>query len=145
MFSRKFWWLLVISWCVLIFLLTALPSFTTTHTGAVLKHATEMPIAQVVTVNEILRKCAHITLFGILAVLLYMATGLNIKLAWILATLYGASDELHQLFVPGRGSALRDVAFDSLGAFLLLGIVVLIKRSKWLIKFLAKSGNIETL
>ncbi|HBP63119.1 MAG TPA: VanZ family protein [Desulfosporosinus sp.] len=128
MSSRKFWWSLVISWCILIFMLTALPAFTATHTGVVLEHATQMPVTQVGSANLILRKCTHVTLFGILAVLLYKATGLNIQLAWIMATLYGASDEIHQLFVPGRGSAMQDVAFDSFGAFLLLGVVVLIKR-----------------
>ncbi|KJR49322.1 putative phosphotransbutyrylase [Desulfosporosinus sp. I2] len=102
-----------------------------------MKHATELPTAQAISVNEILRKCAHVTLFGILAVLLYMATGLNIRFAWILATLYGASDELHQLFVPGRGSSWWDVGFDSLGAFLLLGIVILVKRSKLLTRLSA--------
>lgn len=97
MFARKFWWWLVISWCTLIFLLTALPAFTAPHTGVVLEHATQ---TQVGYANLILRKCTHVTLFGILAVLLYKATGLKIQLAWILATLYGASDELHQMFVP---------------------------------------------
>jgi len=109
-------------------MLTALPAFTASHTGVVLEHATRMPITQVGSTNLILRKGAHVSLFGILAVLLYKATGLNIQLAWILATLYGASDEFHQLFVPGRGSAMQNVAFDSFGAFLILGIFVLIKR-----------------
>ena len=103
-----------------------------------MEHATKLPTAQVGIANPILRKCTHIILFGILATLLYKATESNIKLAWILATFYGASDELHQLFVPGRGSSLRDVAFDSFGAFLLLGIVVLINRSELLTKYLAK-------
>ena len=39
-------------------------------------------------------------------------------LAWGIGTLYAAADELHQLFVPGRGPRLYDVGIDSLGAIL---------------------------
>ena len=35
--------------------------------------------------------------------------------AFALGTLYAASDELHQLFVPGRSGELRDVLLDALG------------------------------
>jgi VanZ family protein len=38
--------------------------------------------------------------------------------------LYGLTDELHQLFVPGRAGSFIDLFFDSLGAL----IVGLIKR-----------------
>jgi hypothetical protein len=43
--------------------------------------------------------------------------------AWILATLYSASDEFHQSFVPGRHPAVMDVLIDSLGAAFALFLV----------------------
>lgn len=39
-------------------------------------------------------------------------------IAALLATLYGISDELHQMFVPGRTAAVDDVVADALGALL---------------------------
>lgn len=36
--------------------------------------------------------------------------------AWIIAVLYGVSDEWHQSFVPNRHAELRDLAADGLGA-----------------------------
>lgn len=36
--------------------------------------------------------------------------------AWLMATLYSATDEFHQSFVPGRYPAVTDVLIDSLGA-----------------------------
>lgn len=36
--------------------------------------------------------------------------------AWVIAVAYGASDEFHQSFVPGRTPAVDDVIADALGA-----------------------------
>jgi VanZ family protein len=36
--------------------------------------------------------------------------------AWVMATLYSATDEFHQSFVPGRHPVVTDVLIDSLGA-----------------------------
>ena len=37
-------------------------------------------------------------------------------LAFIISALFGMSDEIHQLFVPGRFCTISDIGFDSLGA-----------------------------
>ena len=74
------------------------------------------------------RKCAHMTEYSLLAFLLTgffcdikeKAAKKQLFLAWLFTTLYAATDELHQRFVPERSGELRDVAIDGLGA--LLGI-----------------------
>ena len=43
-------------------------------------------------------------------------------LSWAFCILYAASDEFHQLFVPGRAGLITDVCIDSAGA--LLGILI---------------------
>jgi VanZ family protein len=45
-------------------------------------------------------------------------TWLRGLLAIVLATLYGVTDEFHQLFVPGRSADRYDVVADCLGASL---------------------------
>ncbi len=45
-----------------------------------------------------------------------------VLVSWFFSVAYAASDEFHQLFVPGRAGAAGDVAIDSAGA--LVGILV---------------------
>lgn len=42
--------------------------------------------------------------------------GRSAATAWAIATLYGASDEFHQRFVPGRSAEFADLVADGLGA-----------------------------
>lgn len=42
--------------------------------------------------------------------------------AWLTASAYAATDEFHQLFVPGRSGQISDVILDSAGA--LAGVVI---------------------
>ena len=53
-----------------------------------------------------------------------------IFIAIILAVLYGISDEIHQLFVPGRAFAISDILTDSAGIFLASFLYVLKLRRK---------------
>jgi VanZ family protein len=56
-----------------------------------------------------------------------------------LAFLYGATDEFHQSFTPGRGPKFTDVLIDTFGATIFLyGIVTNIKRIPRLELFLRK-------
>lgn len=71
----------------------------------------------------LLRKAAHMAEYLILTMLVHRAmrltSGLEFtqRLAWAaaLAFLYAVSDEIHQLFIPGRQGTPADVAVDSLG------------------------------
>jgi VanZ family protein len=67
-------------------------------------------------------KVLHLCEYGALGALLLVAllqSGLAprraLALAALLASLYGASDELHQSFVPGRDADPRDWVADTLG------------------------------
>ncbi|HVL31878.1 MAG TPA: VanZ family protein [Solirubrobacteraceae bacterium] len=68
------------------------------------------------TWDLILRKIAHIAVYGVLWIALVRATDWRRPLAaTVIALLYAVSDEVHQTFVAGRHGAATDVAFDALG------------------------------
>ena len=79
--------------------------------------------------DYLLRKSAHAFLFFILAILVANAlskTGVKgirvFIIAFIITSLYACTDEIHQLFVPGRGCMFSDVVIDSVGAIFGLGL-----------------------
>jgi VanZ family protein len=39
-------------------------------------------------------------------------------LSFLVASLYGITDEIHQYYVPGRVASIGDIAADCIGAFL---------------------------
>lgn len=47
------------------------------------------------------------------------------------ATLYGATDEFHQMFVPGRTPSLVDLGADAVGAILAVSGALLVSRFAW--------------
>lgn len=83
----------------------------------------------------IVRKCAHLTEYAILAFLVWCAyrkpcwqdprpwmwSQAGVAL-WV-AMFYATTDEFHQTFVPTREGCLRDVMIDSSGA--VVGLIVL--------------------
>ncbi|MFK4997164.1 VanZ family protein [Bacillus sp. N9] len=75
--------------------------------------------------NIVFRKFVHLSAFGLLAILFH--NGFDKKrpwLAWLLTTLYAASDEIHQAYLPDRTGSVFDVGLDSLGAILALSIMI---------------------
>ena len=51
-----------------------------------------------------------------------------IGLSFLVCVLYAISDEVHQLFVPGRGAQVKDVFIDSAGAIVGVGLYLIISR-----------------
>lgn len=76
------------------------------------------------------RKTAHATEYAILGVLVMLRcrcqsswSGRRILLtAWGISTVYAVTDEIHQIFVPGRACMVTDMMIDSAGA--LAGILL---------------------
>jgi len=89
--------------------------------------------------HHLTRKNAHFFAYLILGILVLNAMrrsgvgGVRVVLITLLiCVLYAVSDEVHQLFVPGRGGQISDVLIDSAGAaigiLVYLGLVKLRKR-----------------
>lgn len=102
----------------------------------------QLPLAErealFATLGRIVRKLAHFSEFALLgfnlAWYLVLRKGRRASvpgccgLAWLLATLYAGTDELHQMFVADRGPALLDVGIDSAGALFGAAAVCLLCR-----------------
>ena len=74
-------------------------------------------------------KVAHFLEYAGLGFLLARATG-NLRTAFLIAVLWGALDEVHQSFVPGREAGVPDWIADILGSLTgaLLGMATREKR-----------------
>lgn len=82
----------------------------------------------------LVRKAAHVAEFASLCVWacsLLLSYGVRAArpMGALFTALYAASDELHQLLVPGREGKVTDWLFDCLGAVIGLLIVCLIARA----------------
>jgi VanZ family protein len=87
--------------------------------------------------NFFIRKFAHASEYAFLGVLLYIAFSAScftkvktLIFSLIISIIYASTDEVHQLFVPGRTGKVMDVMIDTGGA--LAGLLFIIGiRSVW--------------
>ena len=72
--------------------------------------------------GSLIRKAAHLCEFALLGLLLYLTLrSYGVSGMWwslCVGILYAASDEIHQLFVPGRLGCITDVLIDAIGVAL---------------------------
>lgn len=86
----------------------------------------------------LIRKTAHMSEYAVLAALALcwlrgsfgFSERKNAALAFLLSTVYAATDEFHQIFVAGRAGRLSDVLIDASGAALTIFLLVFVVR-KW--------------
>ncbi|MBQ9692318.1 MAG: VanZ family protein [Clostridia bacterium] len=88
------------------------------------------------------RKAAHFTEYLVLAVLSNLAvmqsgkeikvTPIKVGISFVIGVLYAVTDEIHQLFVPGRAGAVTDVLIDAAGV--LCGCIVFLTVRSFVIK-----------
>lgn len=139
-------WALVLALCVGIFLLSA----QNAEESAELSSTAVSPLFVFLTNlfgdfgHTVLRKIAHFSQFALLSFLCYNAfyqtrkkKRLSAVLPVALSILYAVSDEIHQIFVPGRACELFDMGIDALGCltgglcfFLLVRILLSIRKKR---------------
>ena len=94
---------------------------------------TDKIIVAIGIANHYVRKTAHFMIYAILAVLVYnLMASYGIKrskvvlFAAIVCLVYAVSDEIHQVYVPGRAGQIKDVLIDFSGSALALGTIYLL-------------------
>lgn len=84
-----------------------------------LSSRSDLPKAQIFLIEFFLKKSGHIISYFILTLLWLKTLGKKGTDRAVLYSLsYAFTDEIHQLFVPGRTGVLTDILFDSLGIVL---------------------------
>jgi VanZ family protein len=140
-------WLLVVVWMAFIFHLSHQPATVSynlsTEVAETIVEVAEKVAPQAVfdleRINHMVRKNAHFLAYLALGIL--VMNGLRsgeivgyraIAIALVICALYAASDEVHQLLVPGRSGQISDAILDSTGAavgiWVYLGLSSLWKR-----------------
>ncbi len=104
-------WALAVAWMGLIFWFSAQPKGDLPDYGGL---------------DLLVKKTAHVAEYAVLGWLIQRARGSGGSWwqPWLIAIAYAATDEFHQLFVPGRGARVVDVMIDSAGAAMGLALAV---------------------
>lgn len=86
-------------------------------------HEPDLTVSSDDLVDLVVRKAAHVFVFGVLALLCarlwgsFARSGAHVVIgAWLLTLAFAVSDEWHQTFVHGRVGHAQDVAIDLTGA-----------------------------
>lgn len=141
-------WTVVVLWMVLIFCLSAQEAAQSSSlSGSMIRQVAAvihpefhtMPVEQQNSVVEnyqhVARKTAHTLAYLVLGVLCMTALfqysirrGIRFAAALAVCVGYAGTDEIHQLFVPGRSGQLTDVCIDACGSLVGICAVLLIHR-----------------
>ena len=143
-------WIPVVIWMAVIFFMSKQPAAESNNFSHAFTARTMEAIDRIIsidvdtsTINDMVphlnywvRKSAHFIIYSILGILAAFALVKNgykhkaFGLSFLFCVLFAASDEIHQLFVPGRGGSLGDLTLDSLGALTGILFYFFVKKSK---------------
>lgn len=124
---------IIISWCLVILCMGIIFYFSAQDGDESQALSDSIKIVFGIPVRvSVLRKIAHFVEFAGLSVLVFNAFRQTFGhccpyLSFFVTAAYAATDELHQLFVPGRAGMLTDILIDSFGAAAAIGFIMLIK------------------
>jgi len=114
--------ILVIIWMFIIFMMSSYDGNESSNQSGMIVNfiANLLNIDNINVLSLIIRKMAHFTEYLILGLLVVnMINNYNNKsilISIIICIIYATSDEIHQLFVPGRSCQLLDILIDTIGS-----------------------------
>jgi VanZ family protein len=131
---RAVWWTLFGVWLVAVF-------FASSLTGS--QVSPYIP-------TFFLHKLAHFIAYSSGAVILALSLRFSTQWSWrkimvisvLVISFYGATDEWHQSFTPGRGPSVRDWLIDTVSG--LIGVSVLLWLKEWIKKRLGLGTDINS-
>lgn len=135
--NRIISWSAVILWMALIFYLSHQPATQSSQLSTAITEVIAENIEKLNTsaefdrtsLSHIVRKNAHFFIYLVLGFIVSHALRNNrVELALLICVFYAVSDEVHQLFVLGRGAQVLDVFIDSAGAGVGIGLYCVIDR-----------------
>lgn len=119
---------LLIIWMIIIFLMSNSSAIESSNQSGLITTLINkiLMLEHFEFLNFIIRKLAHLFEYMILGILMINCLkNYNIKnyflLAIILCFIYACTDEIHQVFIPGRSGKIQDVLLDTFGS--IIGIV----------------------
>ncbi|UOE96563.1 VanZ family protein [Alkalihalobacillus sp. LMS39] len=136
-------WLCVILWMALIFYLSHQPATESAELSTGIMQIIKQAVVGVIpqlpfdesVLHFLIRKGAHFFAYMILGILVYHAlTKSNIvgvkrfSFTLMICVVYAITDEVHQLFIPGRSGEVTDVLIDSAGALVGIGVCQLVRK-----------------
>ena len=128
-------WMLLVIWMIFIFIMSSFNgNISSNQSGTIADLIYNLfNISNTEKVSLIIRKCAHVSEFFILGVLVInLISKYNVKysylISFIVCVLYASSDEFHQLFVPGRSGQVTDVLIDMIGTIFSLLVMYLFNK-----------------
>lgn len=129
--------ILVLIWMIIIFIMSSFNAEDSANQSNFIVNIISniLNIENVRLLSLIIRKLAHFTEYLILGTLVInMFTKNNAKKTYLLSILlciiYAISDEIHQIFVPGRACQLKDILIDSVGSITGIYLFKLLKKRK---------------
>lgn len=145
-----FFWLLTVTWILLIFVMSSEEGGASNSTSTMVQNSINHVFNLNLISNSTVRTIAHILEFGLLTTLSYFAIDftnriskktsyaesplkiiksdneMNIIFTLWFSLINALADEYHQLFVSGRDGTFDDVMKDAIGILLVLAIIRLV-------------------
>lgn len=123
MIKNKISLLLVILWMIFIFVMSSFDATSSSNQSNFIVDiiTSIINIKDIGLLSLIIRKLAHFIeyfILGILVINFITRYDKKIIIAILLCIIYATSDEIHQIFVPGRSCQIIDIMIDSLGSIM---------------------------